>query len=342
MAEDKAVTTLDEVRELLTSLPGPDLKAGASAATREAQLTKPAGALGRLEELVHWLATWQGKHPPSVDHPRTAVFAGNHGVAALGVSAYPAAVTAQMVANFTHGGAAINQLCRAVDADLRVYEMSLDEPTANFTAESAMSDQDCALALAYGMAAVEPGIDVIALGEMGIANTTAAAALCCALFGGSADHWVGPGTGVAGAALKRKIDVVDAAVKFHRPRGRDAFDLLRRLGGRELAAITGAVVAARRARVPVVLDGYVSTAAAAVLFVVDPRALDHCVVAHRSSEPGHTRLLEQIGQRPLLDLGMRLGEASGATLAIAILKAAVACHKGMATFAEAGVSGKKA
>ncbi len=340
MAEEKPLATLDEMRALMAHLPGPDLEAGSAAATREAQLTKPAGALGRLEELVQWMATWQGKHPPSADHPRTAVFAGNHGVAARGVSAYPASVTAQMVQNFVAGGAAVNQLCDAVDADLRVYEMALDEPTADFTTAPAMSDEDCALAIAYGMMAVEPGIDIMALGEMGIANTTAAAALCCGLFGGSAADWVGPGTGVAGAVLERKIAVVEEAVARHRGEATDAFDLLRRLGGRELAAITGAVMAARRGRVPVVLDGYATTAAAAVLFALDPRALDHCVVAHRSAEPGHARLLARLGKPPLLDLGMRLGEASGATLAIAIIKAALACHTGMATFAEAGVSGK--
>ncbi len=341
MAEDKPRATLEEMRSLMAHLPGPDLEAGTAAASREAQLTKPAGALGRLEELVQWLATWQGKHPPSVDHPRTAVFAGNHGVAARGVSAYPAAVTAQMVQNFIRGGAAVNQLCEAVDADLRVYEMALDEPTADFTAEPAMSDEDCALALAYGMMAVEPGIDLLALGEMGIANTTSAAALCCGLFGGSGAEWVGPGTGVGGEQLQRKIAVVDEAVRRHRDAAGDPFDLLRRLGGRELAAITGAVIAARRARVPVVLDGYATTAAAAVLFAVDRRALDHCIVAHRSAEPGHARLLQALGKAPLFDLGMRLGEASGATLAIGILKSALACHTGMATFAEAGVSGKE-
>jgi nicotinate-nucleotide--dimethylbenzimidazole phosphoribosyltransferase len=341
MAEEQPRATLEEIRGLMAHLPGPDLAAGSAAATREAQLTKPAGALGRLEELVQWMATWQGKHPPSADHPRTAVFAGNHGVAARGVSAYPAAVTAQMVQNFIRGGAAVNQLCRAVDADLRVYEMALDEPTADFTEAPAMSDEDCAMALAYGMMAVEPGIDLLALGEMGIANTTAAAALCCGLFGGSGADWVGPGTGVAGAALARKTAVVDEAVRRHRDESSDAFDLLRRLGGRELAAIAGAVIAARRARVPVVLDGYATTAAAAVLFAFDRRALDHCIVAHRSAEPGHARLLQAIGKTPLFDLGMRLGEASGATLAIGILKSALACHTGMATFAEAGVSGKE-
>jgi hypothetical protein len=213
---------LDEFRALFAHLPGPDLEAGTAAALRERQLTKPAGALGRLEELSHWLATWQGRHPPRLDHPRTSVFAGNHGVAARGVSAYPAAVTAQMVQNFIVGGAAVNQLCRVVDADLRVYEMNLDQPTADFVDSPAMSEADCAKAITYGMMAVEPGIDVLALGEMGIANTTSAAALCLALFGGSADQWTGPGTGVAGGALERKRAIVGAAVERHRATAGDA------------------------------------------------------------------------------------------------------------------------
>jgi nicotinate-nucleotide--dimethylbenzimidazole phosphoribosyltransferase len=334
---------LDEMRALLAHLPGPDLEAGTAALLREQQLTKPAGALGRLEELAVWLATWQARHPPGCERPRTVVFAGNHGVARRGVSAYPAAVTAQMVQNFIAGGAAVNQLCRSVDADLRVYEMNLETPTGDIVEEAAMSEEECAKAMAYGMMAVEPGIDVLAVGEMGIGNTTVAAALALALFGGTAEEWTGPGTGVAGAVLAEKRQVVAAAVArhttYHGSPVRDPFDLLRRLGGLELAAIAGAVMAARLGRVPVVLDGFTATAAAAVLFVADPHALDHCLAAHLSPEPGHRLLLERIGKRPLLDLGMRLGEGSGATLAFALLKAAAACHAGMATFAEAGVSG---
>jgi len=176
---------------------------------------------------------------------------------------------------------------------------------------------------------------------MGIANTTAAAALCAALFGGAAADWVGPGTGVDSGGIERKRAVVEEGVALHKQAAKDGLDLLRRLGGREFAAMAGAVIAARMARVPVLLDGYATCAAAAALFAVEARALDHCLVAHRSAEPGHRRLLEHLGKAPLLDLGMRLGEASGATLAIALVKAALACHNGMATFAEAGVSGKE-
>jgi nicotinate-nucleotide--dimethylbenzimidazole phosphoribosyltransferase len=330
--------TLDEIRALMRELPGPDLEAATACTSRDAQLTKPGGSLGRLEELSVWLSAWQGRHPPSVDHPRTAVFAGNHGVVARGVSAFPQDVTAQMVQNFVDGGAAVNQLCQLIDADLRVYELDLENPTNDFTQGPAMDEGDCARAIAYGMMAVEPGIDLLCVGEMGIGNTTSAAALCLALYGGSAEDWTGPGTGVAGEALEKKRRAVAEAVACNR--WSDGFTLLACLGGLELAAIVGAIIAARLARTPVLLDGYACTAAAAILHAVDPRALDHCQVAHLSSEPGHRRLVERIGKRPLLDLGMRLGEGSGATLAACLVRAAVACHVGMATFNEAGVANR--
>jgi len=330
--------SLDEIRRLLRDLPGPDLEAATAAVQRENQLTKPRGALGRLEQLSEWLAAWQGRTPPSIRHPRVAVFAGNHGVAALGVSAFPQEVTAQMVRNFIDGGAAVNQLCREADADLRVYELDLDNPTADFTAGPAMEEGECARAVAYGMMAVEPGLDLLCLGEMGIANTTSASALCLALFGGEAADWAGPGTGLDAAGVARKAAVVAGGLAANPQAADEPFEALRRLGGYELAAIVGAVMAARLARVPVVLDGFACTAAAAVLYRADPRALDHCIVAHRSAEPGHAQLLRAIGKEPLFDFGMRLGEGSGAALAIPLLKGALACHTGMATFAEAGVS----
>lgn len=333
------VASFDEIRALLRALPGPDLEAGRAAAAREAQLTKPAGSLGRLEELAAWMATWQGRHPPRVERPATAVFAGNHGVAAKGVSAYPAEVTKQMVQNFLDGGAAVNQLCAFADSDLKVYEMALDAPTHDFTESPAMAEEDCVRAMAYGMMAVDEGMDLLALGEMGIANTASAAALCHALYGGAAADWVGRGTGIDDARLAHKTALVAQAVARHGASAEDPLEILRALGGLEFAAIAGAVLAARLARTPVLLDGFACTAAAAVLQALDPRALDHCQVAHRSVEPGHARLLERIGKRPLLDLDMRLGEASGAVLAIQVVRAACVCHGGMATFAEAGVSG---
>jgi nicotinate-nucleotide--dimethylbenzimidazole phosphoribosyltransferase len=245
-----------------------------------------------------------------------------------------------MVLNFQAGGAAINQLCRNADCDLRVYEMNLDRPSADFTQAPALGEEEAARAMAYGMMAVEPAIDLLCLGEMGIANTTSASAMAAALFGGGGDDWAGPGTGVKGAQLKRKAEVIDLGLQRHRAQLDDPFQVLACLGGSELAAIAGAIIAARMARTPVLLDGFASTVAAAILYKIRPDSLDHCLVAHCSAEPGHRRLLQIIGKKPLLDLGMRLGEASGAALAVPIVRAAAACHAGMATFAEAGVSGK--
>ena len=334
--------TFEEMRKILRQSPGPDQEAQTEVVKRQTQLTKPPGSLGRLEEIAEWLACWQGRAQPRVERPRVAVFAGTHGVARRGVSAYPPEVTQQMVKNFLDGGAAINQLAAAIDADLRIYELDLAHPTEDFTQGPAMSEARTANAMAYGMMAAEPGIDVLCLGEMGIANTTTASTLCAALFGGSGADWAGPGTGVQGPALANKIKVIDEALARHKTAiaERDPLVLLAAVGGEELAAIAGAVLAARMGRIPVLLDGFVCTAAAAVLHATDRHALDHCLVAHRSAEPGHTRLLEAIGQKPLFDLGMRLGEASAAALAVPILKAACACHNGMATFESAGVSNK--
>ena len=333
-----SIESLDDVRALLSSLPGPNDKSLNRAEEREPQLTKPPGSLGRLEDLSHWLAAWQGRHPPSMDKARAHVFAGNHGVTDRGVSAYPAAVTEQMVGNFHAGGAAINQLCKAFDIRLSVDALELDSPTADFTEQPAMSEDETVAAMAHGMAVVEAGTDVLCLGEMGIGNTTSAAAICHALYGGEAADWTGPGTGVEGEAMTLKIQAVGDAVKRHD--GKDGLDVLMSLGGRELAAIAGAVIAARLNAVPVLLDGYVCTAAASVLEATVAGSLDHCQIGHVSSEPGHGRLLDQLGRRALINFEMRLGEASGAALAVGLLKAATACHNGMATFAEAGVSDK--
>jgi nicotinate-nucleotide--dimethylbenzimidazole phosphoribosyltransferase len=340
MTTPPKVDSLEDLRRLVADLPGPDVGALARAAAHEPQLTKPPGALGRLEDLSAWLAAWQGRHPPTVAAPAACVFAGNHGVTAQGVSAFPPEVTAQMVANFEAGGAAVNQLCGAFGVALTVEALDLETPTADMTEAPAMDEESCVAAVRTGMAAVDTGADLLCLGEMGIGNTTAAAALCHALFSGEAADWTGPGTGVEGAALDRKAAVVAQAVAHHGDALADPFEALRRLGGRELAAICGAVVQARLARVPVLLDGYVCTAAAAVLDRAAPGALDHCQVGHASAEPGHRYLIAALGKQPLLDLGMRLGEASGAVLAVGILSAAAACHAGMATFADAGVSDK--
>ena len=330
--------SLSSFRSLLQGLPGPDPVAREAAAARDAVLTKPPGALGRAEEIALWAAGWQGSARPRITAPQVVVFAGNHGVAARGVSAFPPEVTVQMVANFEAGGAAINQLARAAGAAMDVVALDLDRPTADFTENPAMSEADCVAAMRAGWEAVRDGTDLLVAGEMGIGNTTSAAALAAALFGGTGADWVGRGTGVDEAGLARKAEAVDAGLARHAEVRGDPLEALRCLGGRELAAMTGAIAAARVARVPVLLDGFICTAAAAVLERAAPGALDHALAGHRGAEPGHGKLLEALGKDPILDLGLRLGEGSGAAMAINVVKAALECHSGMATFAEAGVS----
>lgn len=330
----------DDIRALLARMPGPDADAVARKRAREAELVKPAGALGRLEELSEWLAAWQGKSPPTVDRPLAAVFAGAHGVTGQGVSAYPASVTRQMLDAFANGHAAINQICATFGIGLKVFDLASDRPTPDITQGAAMSETECAATMAYGMEAIAGGVDLLVVGEMGIGNTTVAAALCAALYGGPGADWVGRGTGVDEKGLERKAAAVDAALAAHAGQLGDPLEALRRVGGRELAAIAGAILAARLERTPVVIDGYVATAAAGVLHAIDASALDHCVAGHLSAEKAHARLLARLELRPVLDLGMRLGEGSGGALAVAVVKAAAACHADMATFWEASVAEK--
>ena len=397
MSLSETALPFDDIRNLVKSMPGPDEDALARVKARDAELTKPAGSLGRLEEIAEWLAAWSGKAPPKITRPMVGIFATAHGVADEGVSAFPSAVNRQMVENFAAGGAAINQICRAYDIGLKVFDLAVDMPTPSITREDAMDEANCAATMAYGMEALAGGIDLICLGEMGIGNTTVAAAVINALFGGKAEDWIGRGTGVDDEGLARKRDAVEKAVarlngerdpleilrriggreiaamtgliiaaRLQRvpvivdgfvttaaaavvyamdPAGlaateRDPLEILRRIGGREIAAMTGLIIAARLQRVPVIVDGFVTTAAAAVVYAMDPAGLDHCLFAHVSAEQAHAKVLEHMGKDALLDFGMRLGEGSGAALAAGIAKAAAEMHSGMATFADAGVSEK--
>lgn len=329
---------LSEFQALLAASPAADAAALAAAGARNGQLTKPPGALGRLEDVAIWAAGWQGTDRPHADRPQVIVFAGNHGVVAQGVSAFPPEVTVQMVGNFRAGGAAINQLSRAFGAAMSVHALDLDRPTADFTTAPAMTEAEVVAALAVGWQAVDPAADVLVVGEMGIGNTTPAAAIAAALFGGGGAAWVGRGTGVDDAGLARKARVVDAGLALHASLLGDPLQVLRCLGGRELAAMAGAIARARVLRIPVLLDGFICTASAAVLERAVPGALDHCLAGHVSAEGAHGKLLAALGKEPLLNLGLRLGEGTGAALAIGVFRGALACHSGMATFAEAGVA----
>ena len=327
-----------DIVELLTAVPDGDEAAVAAVRARDAELTKPAGSLGRLEELVEFLARWQHRSVPRLENPMVTIFAGNHGVADHGVSAFPAEVTAEMVANFTNGGAAISQICGLHEINLRVFELALELPTGDITKEAALDDQMCAATIAYGMEAVAGKPDLMGLGEMGIGNTTVAAAVFAALYGGTGADWAGRGTGVDDAGLARKVSAVDSALAFHKDSLDHPLAILARLGGREVAAMLGALIAARHQKVPVVIDGYVATAAAAIAHAVNPASIDHCLFAHVAAEGAHARVLELIGKEPLLDLGMRLGEGTGAALGVVLAKTALHLHANMATFDSASVS----
>ena len=336
--------TLDALLRSCMTLPPGNTAAAATVQARQATLTKPPGSLGRLESLAAWLATWQAACRdgalPRLDRVDVLVFAGNHGIVRHEVSPYPGSVTAQMVANFARGGAAINQLVAIAGATLRVLPIELDQPTNDFTTEPAMHTIDFLRAVTIGFDAVPSQSDLICLGEMGIGNTTTAAALAASLFGGGGAEWAGRGAGIDDTGLARKRHVIDQGLDRHASVLSDPLAVAASLGGRELAAILGATLAARHHGIPVVLDGFVCTAAAAPLIRIRPDALDHCVLAHLSMEAGHRALAKVLGLDPLLDFQMRLGEASAAALAVPLLRAAVACHAGMATFAEAEVDNR--
>ena len=335
-----SASPFDDFRDLVNLVPELDAAAIAAFRERDAQLTKIPGSLGRLEEIAELVAGVTAMKPPKIEKPLVAVFAANHGLTAQGVSAFPADVTKQMVANYAAGGAAINQICMSSDLGLKVFELALDYPTPDISVVDAFDEAGCAATMAFGMEALAGGTDLLCLGEMGIGNTAVASAIFLAIFGGTAADWVGPGTGVQGEALARKTAVVERVVaRLHGEK--DPFEILRRIGGREIAAMAGAILGARHQRVPVVVDGFVTTAAVALVWAMNPAAIEHCIFSHVSAEPAHRRALQAMGAEPLFDLGMRLGEGTGAALAATIVRAACATHAGMATFAEAGVSGKE-
>lgn len=341
MKTEKITDPLDDIRNLLRMMPAKDKEAIAAVRARDRELTKPASSLGRLETLVEWLAAWQGDPKPVITRPLMTIFAGNHGIAAKGVSAYPQSVTQSMVENFAAGGAAINQLCAVHELGLKIFDLALEVPTPDISEEDAFDGNGCAATIAFGMEAIAGGTDLLCVGEMGIGNTTVASIIYHALYGGEAADWTGPGTGIDSETMRRKVSLVAQTVaRIGGPVSHsrlDGLEVLRRAGGREIAAIAGAILAARHQRIPVIVDGFVATSAAAILHAMKADAIDHCLFAHRSVEPAHGAVLARLGKEPLLDLKMGLGEGTGAALAAGIVKAAVKTHSDMATFSQAGI-----
>jgi nicotinate-nucleotide--dimethylbenzimidazole phosphoribosyltransferase len=349
----------EEMQWLNVPPASPNKLAEQAAETRQSMLTKPPGALGRLERLAVRLAALQGTERPNAGNVYIAVFAADHGVAAEGISAFPQSVTAEMVRNFARGGAAISVLARELGATLEVVNLGtvnhpdaldgvknydLGRGTANFTVEPAMTEHQLACALHAGRHAAERAklgdAHVFIGGEMGIGNTTAAAALACALLDAAPEELAGPGTGLDGNGVKRKADVIRRALALHQPYLSSPLDVLRRLGGFEIAALAGSYIACAQMGVPVLVDGFIASSAALAAARLRPGIEEWLLLSHASAEPGHRSILRALGATPLLDLGLRLGEGSGAAVAIPLLRMACALHNGMATFAEAGVSNK--
>jgi nicotinate-nucleotide--dimethylbenzimidazole phosphoribosyltransferase len=337
-----------------------DDQAKCAAETRQTMLTKPPGALGRLETTAIRLAAMQGAARPNIDPVHIAIFAGDHGVAEEGVSAFPQAVTGEMVKNFAAGGAAISVLARNLGATLEVVNLgTVNDPgaldgvlnlqiapsTANFARTAAMTPTQINQALDAGRHSAErahaQGANLYIGGEMGIGNTTAAAALACALLDAQPENLAGPGTGISAAGVTHKAEVIRRALTLHAPHLSDPLEALRRLGGLEIAALAGAYANCARLGLPVLVDGFIAGVAALVATRIYPGATDWLLYAHTSAEPGHHLVLQALKAEPLLDLGMRLGEGSGAAVAVPLLRLACALHNEMATFAQAGVSNKE-
>lgn len=347
------------VQQLIDAVESLDETAIAAARARQGMLTKPAGSLGKLEALSIQVAGIKGQAIPELTHKAIVVMAGDHGVVGEGVSAYPSAVTAQMVLNFLDGGAAINVLARHIGARVLVVDMGVATPfesntqlidkkialgTGNIAREAAMSRAQAEQAVLSGAAVVEAeianGLDILATGDMGIGNTTPSAAIAAALTGQSPEIIVGRGTGVDDAGLRRKVTAVSHALVINQPNLQDGLDILMKVGGFEIGGLVGAILAAAANRIPVVVDGFISTAAAMIAVALCPLVRDYLIAGHRSKERGHQTMLAWLGLEPLLDLGLRLGEGTGATLAMSLVEAGCRTLAEMATFDEAGVSGK--
>ncbi|HEX9776180.1 MAG TPA: nicotinate-nucleotide--dimethylbenzimidazole phosphoribosyltransferase [Actinomycetota bacterium] len=324
------------VGDLLAGAPGPDLAARDAIAERAANVLRPAGALARLDEVAAWLGSWQRTATPRVERPAVVVFAADHGVAAEDVSAYPPEITAAMLRALREGVATATAMARAIGATVEVVDVGVGDPTGNVATEPAMSRERFRSSFEAGRAAARAlETDLLVVGEMGIGNTTPAAAVAATLYGGPVEEWTGRGTGVDDATYERKLRVVDAARR--RAGSPPPMETLRQVGGAELVAIAGALTEARLRSIPVVLDGLITTSPAAALGVLHAGALGHCVAGHRSPEPGHGLLLEKLGLEPLLDLGLRLGEGSGALAAVPLVRLAAAVVTDVATFAEWGL-----
>ena len=335
------VNSLADIFKLLDGAPTCSKELKEKALERQKNLLKPANSLGQLEDIAVFLSSWGKKTMKDMEKISSIVFAGNHGVCRQAVNPFPQEVTFQMVETFKSGKAAINKICELNEINLEVIPIDLDKPTADISVGPAMDEMEFVESFNIGLSAVSESMDLVTLGEMGIGNTTIASALCYHFFNNEVSQWVGPGTGSTQDQIIHKGEIIKRAVKTNKQSIERPLDAGIFLGGREQAAICGAVIAAKHYSVPVILDGFICTAAVLPIFFERKDILDHCLIGHSSKEPGHDLLLKMLEKKPILNLNMALGEGSGAALATSIVKAAFKCHVEMATFEDSGVSGKR-
>ena len=334
----KEIENFSDIIQTIKNLPSSSLSQKNKARDYQLTLTKPPGSLGLLEELAIDLCGWQNKLFPELKNVKTLIFAGNHGVCDQSVNAFPQSVTQQMVSNFQNGGAAINQLCKVAGSDLQVIPIDLENPTKDITKDSAMKETEFLACINIGINSIDKNSNIIILGEMGIGNSTIAAAINYACFGGSIIDWVGMGTSTSNSILEHKVSVIEKATSINR--SQNPIEILMNLGGKEQAAIFGAVMACRVMKIPVIIDGYICSSSIAPLYLLNDIAIENCIFSHYSREKGHKKLLSIMGKKAILDLDLCLGEGTGAVLALNIIRSSIACHNGMASFTEAGVSNK--
>lgn len=332
----KKIKSCEEILSILNNLPNQNKKIKKEAIEYQNTLLKPKKSLGILEELAIFYCSWKDTIHPKINSMQTIIFAGNHGICDQSVNSFPQEVTDQMVQNFENGKAAINQLSLEVGSDLKIISLDLKNPTKDFTKEPAMSEVDFLKAFNIGFNSVERDVDVLALGEMGIGNTTVASAITSAFIGGNISKWIGKGSSDSNDLIKKKTLVVEKGINLYKDK--TPLDKLKCLGGREQVAIFGATIRARVLRIPVIIDGFICSASILPLFFINKSSIDHCIFGHCSAEKGHEAMLKFLGKEALLNLNMCLGEGTGATLALNILKSAMACHNQMGTFKNSGVS----
>ena len=330
------IKTSEEIKKILHNIPIQNEIIKKKAIEHQNTLLKPKNSLGILEDLAVFFCSWRNSLKPKIKISQTIIFAGNHGVCNQSINTFPQDVTNQMVQNFKKNKAAINQLSKEVGSNLKVVSLDLNNPTNDFTKEPAMSKKDFFKNFNIGFNSINKNTDVLLLGEMGIGNTTVASAIASALIGGDVSKWVGKGTAENNKIIKHKISVVEKGINLNK--NKSPLEILRCLGGREQVAIFAATIKARLLKIPVIIDGFICTASILPLFFLKKNAIDHCIFSHRSSEKGHKLILKYLRKKPLLDLEMCLGEATGATLALSILKSSLACHNNMGTFNNSGVS----